>query len=754
MNNKINKKWQDPNASQEASKYVNPIPSRLLILQTLTEKGEATQHELSLIFELDDNEYEALGNRLRAMFRDGQISRDANGGKPFIYRPINEQDTVIGTIASNAKGFGFVVLEDMPDLFLSEEQMRWVFHGDKVKAVATHGDNRGRMSGKILEVVEHTQLQMIGKLEQDADGYFVALASPNAHQPIGVTAENVAEMQVKIGDPVRVELIDYPTQQEFATGKIAESLVNDNDRELIIKTTLLNYDIPHEFSVEALKQANAYKEPTAKDYKGRVDLRALPLVTIDGEDSRDFDDAVYAEKRRGGGFRLVVAIADVSHYVTANSALDHEAYQRGTSVYFPHFVVPMLPEVLSNGLCSLNPHVDRLCMVADIILSKAGKVTAYEFYPSVMHSQARLTYNQVNDYFAMMQGETAKNPIPDSITGNKAVKKSIDILYDLYQLMLKKREERHAMEFETIETYIKFDETGNISEIIPRTRGDSHKLIEEMMLLANTCSANFALKHELPVLYRNHDKPDAERVGKVSDFVKHFGLSFPEENPTQADYKRVIEATKDRPDAVSIHSVLLRSMMQANYSPTNIGHFGLAYDEYSHFTSPIRRYPDLMLHRAIKAFVAGKKLPKLHYTLEEAGEQTSKTERRADEASRFVEQWLKAHYMHQHLGEEYDAVVTTVTNFGLFVTLKELLIDGLIHISNLGQDYFVYDEKAQQLVGEKSGLVFGLGDSLRIKVAGVNMDTQQIDFDLVAQLTKATFNNRGKGKTRRKSNAK
>ncbi|ECF7008089.1 RNB domain-containing ribonuclease, partial [Salmonella enterica subsp. enterica] len=327
----------------------------------------------------------------------------------------------------------------------------------------------------------------------------------------------------------------------------------------------------------------------------------------------------------------------------------------------PHFVVPMLPEKLSNGLCSLNPSVDRLCMVADIILSRSGNVTSYEFYPSVMHSQARLTYNQVNDYFAQAQGETPKAEVPVTITGNKAVKKSIDVLYDLYKVLLVKREQRHAMEFETQETYIKFDEAGKISAIVPRTRGDSHKLIEEMMLLANTCAAEFSLKHELPVLYRNHDTPEAEKAARVSDFVKHFGLSFPEENPTQADYQRIIEATRERPDAISIHSVLLRSMQQANYAPTNIGHFGLAYEEYSHFTSPIRRYPDLMLHRAIKAKVTGKKAPLPDWSLEDAGEQTSMTERRADEASRFVEQWLKAHYMKDHIGEAFDAVVTTVT---------------------------------------------------------------------------------------------
>ena len=502
-----------------------------------------------------------------------------------------------------------------------------------------------------------------------------------------------------------------------------------------------------------MQQVDAYKEPTQKDYQDRIDLRTLPLVTIDGEDSRDFDDAVYAEKRRGGGYRLVVAIADVSHYVTANSVLDQEAYERGTSVYFPHFVVPMLPEKLSNGLCSLNPSVDRLCMVADIILSRSGNVTSYEFYPSVMHSQARLTYNQVNDYFAQVQGETPKAEVPVTITGNKAVKKSIDVLYDLYKVLLVKREQRHAIEFETQETYIKFDEAGKISAIVPRTRGDSHKLIEEMMLLANTCAAEFSLKHELPVLYRNHDTPEAEKAARVSDFVKHFGLSFPEENPTQADYQRIIEATRERPDAISIHSVLLRSMQQANYAPTNIGHFGLAYEAYSHFTSPIRRYPDLMLHRAIKAKVTGKKAPLPDWSLEDAAEHTSMTERRADEASRFVEQWLKAHYMKDHIGEAFDAVVTTVTNFGLFVTLTDLFIDGLIHISHLGEDYFVYDDKAQQLFGEKSGLVFGLGDKVRVKVAAVNMETQQIDFDLVAQLEKSSFNNRGKGKSRGQSQA-
>ena len=747
--------WQDPNAAQEAANYENPIPSRVLILQTLMEHDGLSQHELANEFNLDDDQYEALGHRLKAMSRDGQITRSGN---PYVYKAISENDAVIGTVAAHAKGFGFVVLDDMPDLFLNEAEMRWVFHGDKVKAMATSTDQRGRMMGRIVEVVEHAQNEFVGKLTTDEDGYFVELISPNKHQPITVTEDNVQTMAVKLDEPVKVQIIDFPTQHEYATGKIVESLVNHNQKELIIETTLLNYDLPYKFSQPALTQADSYTQPTAKDFKDRKDLRDMALVTIDGEDSRDFDDAVYAEKRRGGGYRLVVAIADVSHYVTANSVLDQEAYERGTSVYFPNFVVPMLPESLSNGLCSLNPNVDRLCMVADIIISRTGNVTGFDFYPSVMHSQARLTYNQVNDYLAQKKGETPSDnkqqaEVPITITNNSAVKKSIDVLYDLYQLMLTKRAERHAMEFETTETYIKFNDKGEISEIVPRTRGDSHKLIEEMMLLANTCAADFALKNELPVLYRNHDTPEAERAARVSDFVKHFGLSFPQENPTQADYQRIIEATRDRPDAISIHSVLLRSMMQANYSPTNIGHFGLAYEEYSHFTSPIRRYPDLMLHRAIKAKVTGKKAPLPDWSLENAGEQTSMTERRADEASRFVEQWLKCDYMRGHIGEEFEGIVTTVTNFGLFINLNAVHIDGLVHISHLGQDYFVFDEKAQQLFGEKSGMMYGLGDTVKVKIAAVNMDTQQIDFDMVAQLAKSEFNQRGKKVAGSDSNA-
>lgn len=744
--------WNDPNASAEAQRYVNPIPSRELILRTITEYGEATHQQLAKAFNIDDSDQiEALANRLKAMVRDGQINRE---GRPSRFRAVTQQDVVSGTVSAHAKGFGFVVLADMPDLFLHEKQMRWVFNGDKVNAVGTSIDSRGRTEGRIVEITERHQDQFIGTLARDEEGYCVELGSPNNHQPITVTDENVQAFEAKQGAPVKVDVIDWPNQHEFATGKITEVLSDENDRELIIETTLLNYDIPSEFSEAALKQANDYREPSKKDLKGRKDLRDVALITIDGEDARDFDDAVFAEKRAGGNYRVLVAIADVSHYVTPNSPLDQDAYERGTSVYFPHRVIPMLPEVLSNGLCSLNPSVDRLCMVADIKVSRAGNVTGYEFYPAVIHSQARLTYTQVNSYLENPKDDS----VPKSLTENKDVKKSVDTLYQLYELLVKKREERHAMEFETVETYIKFNEKGGIAAILPRTRGDAQKLIEECMLLANTCAANFTLKNELPVLYRNHDKPDGEKSMRIHEYAKNFGLPFPEENPTQADYQRIIEATKDRPDAISIHSMLLRSMMQANYSPDNIGHFGLAYDEYSHFTSPIRRYPDLMLHRAIKAKVTNSQQPVMDFSLDGAGTQTSDTERRAEKASRYVESWLKCHYMKDHVGEEFNGVITTVTSFGLFVTLTDLYIDGLVHISNVGDDFFVYDEKQQQLIGKDKNSLFGLGDLVKVKVAGVNMDLLQIDFDLTAKLKSSEMNQSEPGssapkKKRRRSNS-
>lgn len=717
------KNWVDPEAKAEAERYDNPIPSRTLILETI-EKNNAQSHaDLVEHFEIaDQKSIDALSHRLIAMVRDGQLMKDGYKFQIAVEQPESE-----ATVYINSRGMGTANISGQDDLLLAERELRLVFNGDRVKVRQTSVDRKGKAWGYITEVVQHRVKQIIGKVSEYDGEYFIQPANPNAHQPITLEKELIEHAQVNLGDSIRVAIDTYPTREEFATGHIVQSMADKADTEIIIPQTILEYGLPYEFPEEVVKEAESFKEPTAKDREGRVDLRDLALVTIDGEDARDFDDAVYAEKRPGGGYRVVVAIADVSHYVRPGKPLDDEAQERGTSVYFPHFVLPMLPEALSNGLCSLNPNVDRLCMVCDLKLSRAGRVTGFEFYPSVMHSKARLTYDQVAQY---LEGDS------QAITEDREVRKSINTLFQLYQVLKGLRAERHAMEFETVETYMTFDELGGIKEILPRSRNDAHKLIEECMLLANVAAAEYALKNEMPMLYRVHEPPEFSRIQKVRDFVKLLGLNFPEQ-PTQKDYQAVIEATKERIDAPSIHAVLLRSMMQAYYGASNAGHYGLAYEAYTHFTSPIRRYPDLLLHRAIKAHLNNKPSPLSGGALDEAGDHFSATERRADEASRSVTTWLKCHYMQQHLGEEFVGIISATAEFGLFVTLKDLYVDGMVHVSQLGDDFFVFDQSSQNLIGQNRGQVFGLGDEVKIKVAGVNLEERKIDFELVQQLSHA-----------------
>ena len=717
------KNWVDPEAKAEAERYENPIPSRTLILDIIEQRAPLSHADLVEHFEIaDQKSIDALSHRLIAMVRDGQLMKDG-----FKFQLATEQPTHDATVYVNSKGMGSANIKGEDDLLLPERELRQVFNGDRVKVRQTSVDRKGKAWGFITEVVEHRVKQIIGKVSIHDGEYFIQPANPNAHQPITLEKELIEHAKVKLGDSVRVEIDDYPTKEEFATGHVIQSMADKADTEIIIPQTILEFGLPYEFPEEVVKEAESFKEPSAKDREGRIDLRDLPLVTIDGEDARDFDDAVYAEKRPGGGYRVVVAIADVSHYVRIGKPLDDEAQERGTSVYFPHFVLPMLPEALSNGLCSLNPNVDRLCMVCDLNLSRAGRVTSYEFYPSVMHSKARLTYTQVAQYF---DGDS------QAVTEDRNVRKSLNTLFQLYHVLKDLRAQRHAMEFETVETYMTFDELGGINEILPRTRNDAHKLIEECMLLANVAAAEYALKNEVPMLYRVHEPPEFSRIQKVRDFVKLLGLKFPEQ-PTQADYQAVIEATKDRIDAPSIHAVLLRSMMQAYYGAKNAGHFGLAYEAYTHFTSPIRRYPDLLLHRAIKASLTNKKYPLSGASLDDAGQHFSATERRADEASRSVTTWLKCHYMQQHLGAEFVGTISAVAEFGLFVTLKDLYVDGMVHVSQLGDDFFVFDQSSQSLVGQNRGQTFSLGDEVRIKVAGVNLEERKIDFELIQQLSHA-----------------
>ncbi|RKG43413.1 ribonuclease R [Acinetobacter sp. WCHAc060006] len=717
------KNWVDPEAKAEAERYENPIPSRTLILDIIEQRAPLSHADLVEHFEIaDQKSIDALSHRLIAMVRDGQLMKDG-----FKFQLATEQPTHDATVYVNSKGMGSANIKGEDDLLLPERELRQVFNGDRVKVRQTSVDRKGKAWGFITEVVERRVKQIIGKVSIHDGEYFIQPSNPNAHQPITLEKELIEHAKVKLGDSVRVEIDDYPTKEEFATGHIIQSMADKADTEIIIPQTILEFGLPYEFPEEVVKEAESFKEPSAKDREGRIDLRDLPLVTIDGEDARDFDDAVYAEKRPGGGYRVVVAIADVSHYVRIGKPLDDEAQERGTSVYFPHFVLPMLPEALSNGLCSLNPNVDRLCMVCDLNLSRAGRVTSYEFYPSVMHSKARLTYTQVAQYF---DGDS------QAVPEDRNVRKSLNTLFQLYHVLKDLRAQRHAMEFETVETYMTFDELGGINEILPRTRNDAHKLIEECMLLANVAAAEYALKNEVPMLYRVHEPPEFSRIQKVRDFVKLLGLKFPEQ-PTQADYQAVIEATKDRIDAPSIHAVLLRSMMQAYYGAKNAGHYGLAYEAYTHFTSPIRRYPDLLLHRAIKASLTHKKYPLSGASLDDAGQHFSATERRADEASRSVTTWLKCHYMQQHLGAEFVGTISAVAEFGLFVTLKDLYVDGMVHVSQLGDDFFVFDQSSQSLVGQNRGQSFSLGDEVRIKVAGVNLEERKIDFELIQQLSHA-----------------
>ncbi|EXA60839.1 ribonuclease R [Acinetobacter baumannii] len=720
----MTKNWVDPEAKAEAERYDNPIPSRTLILDTLEQLQTSQSHaELVDHFHIQDQKsIEALSHRLSAMVRDGQLMKDG-----FKFQLVADQPTYEATVYINSKGLGTAHIDGQDDLLLPERELRLVFNGDRVRVRQTSVDRKGKPWGFITEVIQHRVKQLIGKLSVHEGEYFIQPNNPNQHQPIPLEKELVEHAKANVGDMLRVAIDTYPTREEFATAHIIQSMADKADTEIIIPQTILEFGLPYEFPDEVIKEAESFKEPAEQDREGRVDLRDLALVTIDGEDARDFDDAVYAEKRPGGGYRVVVAIADVSHYVRLDSALNEEAEERGTSVYFPHFVLPMLPEALSNGLCSLNPHVDRLCMVCDLKLSRTGRVTGYEFYPAVMHSKARLTYTQVGQYF---EGAT------DAIPKDRDIHKSLNTLFQLYQILKNLRVDRHAMEFETIETYMTFDELGGIKEILPRTRNDAHKLIEECMLLANVAAAEYALEHDIPMLYRVHEAPEFSRIQKVKDFVKLLGLPFPDQ-PTQADYQKVIEATKDRIDAPSIHAVLLRSMMQAYYGAKNAGHYGLAYEAYTHFTSPIRRYPDLLLHRAIKAHLKQKPYPLSGAALDDAGEHFSQTERRADEASRSVTTWLKCHYMQQHLGDEFIGIVSAVTEFGLFVTLKDLYVDGMIHISQLGDDFFIYDQASQNLIGQNRGQVFGLGDEVKIQVAGVNLEERKIDFQLIKQITHA-----------------
>ncbi|PUE60872.1 ribonuclease R [Limnohabitans curvus] len=670
-----------------------------------------------------------------------------------------------GTVSGHRDGHGFVQRDDgSPDIFLPPNEMRAVLHRDRVKARVVRFDRKGRPEGRVVEILERSPQPIIGRLLQESGVWLVAPEDKRYGQDVLINKGATANATV--GQVVVVELTEPPSLYGQPVGRVKEVLGEVDDPGMEIEIAVRKYGVPHEFSDACLGMARGLPDKVrAQDKKGRVDLTDVPLVTIDGEDARDFDDAVYCEPAKvgkGKGWRLLVAIADVSSYVETGSAIDVDAYDRATSVYFPRRVIPMLPEKLSNGLCSLNPDVERLCMVCDMMINASGDVEAYQFYPAVMFSHARFTYTEVAAILSNTRGPEAakrKERIDDLLN-----------LHDVYGALLKARRARGAVDFETTETQIVCDDSGRIDKIVPRVRNDAHKLIEEAMLAANVCSADFILQSKHPGLFRVHEGPTPEKIDLLRGYLKATGVGLTVgDNPKPAEFQAIAEATKERPDAQQIHSMLLRSMSQAVYTPDNNGHFGLAFEAYTHFTSPIRRYPDLLVHRVIKAILFKRKyqLPTLptpgeaHAKLarrlasrvrepenkleqktkptpdqqawEAAGLHCSANERRADEASRDVEAWLKCKYMREHLGEEYSGVVTAATGFGLFVTLDAMYVEGLVHITELGGEYFRFDEMRQELRGERTGIRYGIGSRVRIQVSRVDLDGRKIDFRLVRE---------------------
>jgi ribonuclease R len=673
-----------------------------------------------------------------------------------------------GTVQGHRDGHGFVQRDDgESDIFLPPNEMRAVLHRDRVRARIVRSDKRGRPEGRVLEILERSPQPIIGRLLQEGGVWLVAPEDKRYGQdvliPKGATGE------AKTGQVVVVELTEPPALYGQPVGRVKEVLGEVDDPGMEIEIAVRKYDVPHVFSDACLALSRGLPDKVrAQDRKDRVDLTDVPLVTIDGEDARDFDDAVYCEPARvgrGKGWRLLVAIADVSHYVESGSAIDVDAYERATSVYFPRRVIPMLPEKLSNGLCSLNPDVERLCMVCDMLVNAKGVVHAYQFYPAVMHSHARFTYTEVAAILSNTRG-------PQALRRKERVTDLLH-LHDVYQALLRSRQERGAVDFETTETQIVCDDNGRIEKIVPRVRNEAHRLIEEAMLAANVCSADFILQSKHPGLFRVHEGPTPEKKDILRNYLKAIGVGVSiSDDPQPGEFQAIAQATKERPDAQQIHTMLLRSMQQAIYTPINSGHFGLSYEAYTHFTSPIRRYPDLLVHRVIKAILSQRRytLPNLptpgeahaklakrlasqarlagrakdkeaagqprqnHVELqawEAAGLHCSANERRADEASRDVEAWLKCKFMREHLGEEYSGVVSSATSFGIFVTLDALFVEGLVHITELGGEYFRFDETRQELRGERTGIRYAIGTRVQVQVSRVDLDGRKIDFRLV-----------------------
>lgn len=727
---------KDKHAKREAEKYQNPIASREFILEFLAEKGQPVTYK-QLVIELalkSQEEQEALRRRLLAMLRDGQLHQNRRGA----YAPIGKLQMIPGRVIAHKDGYGFVIPDDgSDDLFINARHMRAVFHEDRVLARVAEVDNRGRREGVIVEVLERNTPELVGRFCTESGAHFVQASNQRITQDILIPPSET--LDAKPGQMVLVKITEQPTTQNRPSGKIVQILGEHMAPGMEIDVAIHNHGLPTEWPEDVLKEVQKYSPEVSEEaIVGRKDLRNLSFVTIDGEDAKDFDDAVYCVKRPNGSWTLYVAIADVDYYVRQKGALDTEAKNRGNSVYFPGRVIPMLPEVLSNQLCSLNPMVNRLTMVCEMAISATGKITRYAFFESVIKSKARLTYNKV--YAMVEQNDVALQQ------EYKELYPHLQELFALFRVLHKARIKRGSIDFDLPETKIIFGENRKIEKIVPLHRNDAHRLIEECMLCANICAAKFLLTNDCPGLYRDHEGPNPDKLKDLHRFLGELGLKLPGgEEPTPKDYATLLHQIADRPEAHMIQTVLLRSLSQAVYSPHNKGHFGLAFDAYTHFTSPIRRYPDLVVHRAIRRILQrqyqpGEKDPHL----ESLGDHCSMTERRADDATREAVDWLKCEFMMDKIGEEYLAIITGVTNFGFFAELQDIYAEGLVHISTLPSDYYNFDPIKHELRGERSNKRFRLTDKVLVKVARVDLDERQIDFVLVTDEKQTPKNNKKK----------
>lgn len=727
---------RDPHSKREAAKYENPIASRELISQMLEEAGKPlTEDKLARILRLSVEQEVALGRRLRAMMRDGQLIRNRRGA----YGLVDKMDLKRGRVIGHKDGFGFVALDEGgDDMFLSPRQMRTVFDGDTVLVQQSGYSRRGQGEASIIEILERAHTHIVGKLHERQDYFYVTPDNKRISQQIAIPRKERGK--AKAGQIVSVEILTQPTAGSPALGRITEVLGEHLAPGMEIDVAIRSHAIPNEWSAAVESELQEFTDQVKDDdKKGRVDLRHLPFVTIDGEDARDFDDAVFAERKKSGGWRLWVAIADVSHYVQVGSALDQEAANRGNSVYFPGRVVPMLPEILSNGLCSLNPNTDRLAMVCEMTVAESGRVSGYTFYEGLFRSAARLTYTKVAAF--LDTGELQ----------NKKLQQPLQTLNACYLALRSQREVRGAIDFESNETRIEFGDDQKIARIVPVERNEAHKLIEECMLAANVSAARFLSAHELWGLYRVHEGPNGDKLTNLREFLAERGLSLGGRGkPKPADYQALSLDIVGRSDAAVCQTMMLRSMTQAQYQVENEGHFGLAYTEYTHFTSPIRRYADLLVHRAIRSVVrsrqtstkvqrvkgagviARKKIyPYAEKHLLAVAEHCSMTERRADDATRDVVAALKCEYLQDHIGDVFEGTVNAVTGFGLFVEIDSLYVEGLVHVSALANDYYHFDAAKQRLQGERSGTIFGLGDKVTVRVNAVNIEDRKIDLGLL-----------------------